>query len=322
MRTFIVRRVLQTIPLLFGISLLTFILLQLAPGDFLNQMAENPGISAETINAMRIRFGLDQPWYVQYGKYLQNVLLHFDFGQSFSRHQPVVEVLHDGFNNTLLLAGAAAIVTWGLAIPLGMLAAVKQHSWVDRLLSLTAFVWLSVPEILAGLVVLMFAARTGWFPVGGMHSLDYEELDAVGQWLDVAHHLVLPALVVGLIPLASRMRQMRGSLLDVLRLDYVTTARSKGLSESTVIIKHALRNALNPMITLFGYTLGALVSGSFIVEIIFSWPGLGRITLDALLTQDQYLVMGAELMASVVLIAGNLIADLLLAVADPRISYD
>ena len=198
----------------------------------------------------------------------------------------------------------------------------KQHSWVDRVLSLSAFVWLSVPEILAGLVVLMFAARTGWFPVGGMHSLDYDELDTVSQWLDVAHHLVLPALVVGLIPLASRMRQMRGSLLDVLRLDYVTTARSKGLSESTVIVKHALRNALNPMITLFGYTLGALVSGSFIVEIIFSWPGLGRITLDALLTQDQYLVMGAELMASVVLIAGNLVADLLLAIADPRISYD
>jgi peptide/nickel transport system permease protein len=322
MRTYILRRVLQTIPLLFGISLLTFLLLQLAPGDFLNQMAENPGISAETIEAMRVRFGLDQPWYVQYGKYVENVLLHFDFGQSFSRHQPVVEVLHDGLVNTLLLAGAAAVITWGLAIPLGVLAAVRQHSWVDRILSLTAFVWLSVPEILAGLVLLMFAARTGWFPVGGMHSLDYDELDTIGQWLDVAHHLFLPALVVGLIPLASRMRQMRGSLLDVLRLDYVTTARSKGLSEPVVVLKHALRNALNPMITLFGYTLGALVSGSFIVEIIFSWPGLGRITLDALLTQDQYLVMGGELMASVVLIGGNLIADLLLVVADPRISYD
>jgi peptide/nickel transport system permease protein len=322
MRTYILRRVLQTIPLLFGISLLTFLLLQLAPGDFLNQMAENPGISAETIEAMRVRFGLDQPWYVQYGKYMQNVLLHFDFGESFSRHQPVVEVLQDGFANTLILAGAAAFITWGLAIPLGVLAAVRQHSWVDRLLSLTAFVWLSVPEILAGLVLLMFAARTGWFPVGGMHSLDYDELDTIGQWADVAHHLFLPALVVGLIPLASRMRQMRGSLLDVLRLDYVTTARAKGLSESVVIMKHALRNALNPMITLFGYTLGALVSGSFIVEIIFSWPGLGRITLDALLTQDQYLVMGAELMASVVLIGGNLVADLLLAIADPRISYD
>ena len=168
----------------------------------------------------------------------------------------------------------------------------------------------------------MLAARTGWFPVGGMRSLDYDELDGIGQFFDIPHHLALPALVVGLIPLASRMRQMRGNLLDVLRLDYVTTARAKGLSERTVIVKHALRNALNPMITLFGYTLGALVSGSFIAEIIFSWPGLGRITLDAILTQDQYLVMGSVLMASLVLIVGNLIADLLLAIADPRISYD
>jgi peptide/nickel transport system permease protein len=271
---------------------------------------------------MRVRFGLDRPWYIQYGIYLKNVLFHLDFGESFARHQPVFEVLSDGFNNTLLLAGAAALVTWGFAIPLGVIAAVRQHSWIDRTLSLLAFIWLSIPEILAALVLLMMAARTGWFPVGGMRSLDYDELDGLGQFLDVLHHLALPALVVGLIPLASRMRQMRGSLLDVLRLDYVTTARAKGLSERVVITKHALRNALNPMITLFGYTLGALVSGSFIVEIIFSWPGLGRITLDAILQQDQYLVMGAVLMASLVLIIGNLIADLLLAIADPRISYD
>ena len=230
--------------------------------------------------------------------------------------------LSEGFTNTIILAVAAAIVTWGLAVPLGILAAVKQHSWIDRVFSLVAFVWLSIPEILSGLLFLMFAARTGWFPVGGMRSLDYDELDGISQFFDIAHHLVLPALVVGLIPLASRMRQMRGSLLDVLRLDYVTTARAKGLSERTVIVKHALRNALNPMITLFGYTLGALVSGSFIAEIIFSWPGLGRLTLDAILTQDQYLVMGAVLMASLVLILGNLIADLLLAIADPRITYD
>lgn len=322
MWTYIARRFLQIIPLLLGISALTFLLLQLAPGDFLNQMAENPAISAETIEAMRRRFGLDRPWYVQYAIYLRNVVLHFDFGQSFSRHQPVFTVLAEGLGNTLLLATAAALVTWLLAIPLGVLAAVRQHSWVDRVLSVVAFVWLSIPEILSGLLLLMLAARTGWFPVGGMRSIDHDELSMWGRTLDLAWHLFLPALVVGLVPLASRMRQMRGSLLDVLRLDFVTTARAKGLDERIVVFKHALRNALNPMITLFGYTLGALVSGSFIVEIIFSWPGLGRITLDAILTQDQYLVMGSVLMASVVLILGNLIADILLAVADPRISYD
>lgn len=322
MWTYIARRFLQIIPLLLGISALTFLLLQLAPGDFLNQMAENPAISAETIEAMRRRFGLDRPWYVQYAIYLRNVGLHFDFGQSFSRHQPVFTVLAEGLGNTLLLATAAALVTWLLAIPLGVLAAVRQHSWVDRVLSVVAFVWLSIPEILSGLLLLMLAARTGWFPVGGMRSIDHDELSMWGRTLDLAWHLFLPALVVGLVPLASRMRQMRGSLLDVLRLDFVTTARAKGLDERIVVFKHALRNALNPMITLFGYTLGALVSGSFIVEIIFSWPGLGRITLDAILTQDQYLVMGSVLMASVVLILGNLIADILLAVADPRINYD
>jgi peptide/nickel transport system permease protein len=321
-RTYVLRRFLQMIPLLFGISALTFMLLQLAPGDFLNQMAENPAISPATIEAMRRRFGLDQPWYVQYGLYLRNVVLHFDFGESFSRHQPVFTVIREGLGNTLILAVAAAIVTWGLALPLGIWAAVRQYSWIDKTLSLVAFIWLSIPEILSGLLLLMIAARTGWFPVGGMRSIDYDEMSVFGKGLDLLWHLALPALVVGLVPLASRMRQMRGNLLDVLRLDYVTTARSKGLDERVVIYKHALRNALNPMITLFGYTLGALVSGSFIAEIIFSWPGLGRLTLDAILTQDQYLVMGSVLMASVVLILGNLIADLLLALADPRISYD
>jgi peptide/nickel transport system permease protein len=322
MRTYIVRRFLQIIPLLFGISALTFLLLQLAPGDFLSQMAENPAISASTIEAMRRNFGLDRPWYVQYGLYVKNVLLHFDFGESFSRHQPVFTVLRSALGNTLLLASAAALVTWGLAVPLGVWAAVRQHSWIDKTLSVVAYVWLSVPEILSGLLFLMLAARTGWFPTGGMRSLDYDRLNIAGKIVDVAWHLVLPALVVGLVPLAGRMRQMRSSLLDVLRLDFVTTARSKGLDEHVVIYKHAVRNALNPMITLFGYTLGALVSGSFIAEIIFTWPGLGRVTLDAIVSQDQYLVMGAVLMASVVLILGNLIADLLLAAADPRITYD
>jgi peptide/nickel transport system permease protein len=285
-------------------------------------MAENPGISAETIDSLRHRFGLDRPWWVQYGLYLRNVFLHFDFGESFSRHQPVFTVLREGLGNTLLLAGAAALVTWCLAIPLGVLAAVRQFSWVDKTLSVLSFMWLSIPEVLSGLLLLFLAARTGWLPVGGMHSLDWDQLDLAGKAVDLLRHIALPALVVGLIPLAGRMRQMRANLLDVLRLDYVTTARAKGLDERRVVFKHALRNAINPLITLFGFTLGSLVSGSFIAEVIFAWPGLGRITLDALLAKDQYLVMGSVLMAATVLVAGNLIADLLLAIADPRIAYE
>ena len=322
MRTYVLRRLLQLVPLLLGISAITFLLLQAAPGDFLTTHAENPALSAGTLEAMRRSFGLDRPWYVQYLLYLRNVVLHLDFGQSFSRHQPVFAVLRAGMLNTLLLTASAALVTWGLAIPLGVLAAAHQHSWIDHGLSLLAFTWLSIPEVLSGLLLLFLAAHTGWLPVGGMRSLDWESLGAGSRLLDLLRHLALPALVTGLIPLAGRMRQMRANLLDVLRLDYVTTARAKGLGERTVIFKHAARNALNPLITLFGYTLGALLSGAFVAEIIFAWPGLGFITLEAFQTQDQYLVLGGVLMASVVLVLGNLAADLLLALADPRIAYE
>lgn len=321
MRTYVLRRLLQVIPLLLGISFLTFVLLQLAPGDYINTLAENPMVSAERLEAMKRAFGLDRPWYVQYGLYLKNIFLHFDFGESFARHQKVFVILREGLLNTLLLALAAAVVTWGLAIPLGVWAAVRQYSWLDKGLTIFGVIGLSIPEVLSGLLLLMLAARTGWLPVGGMHSLDYDQMDWVGKGIDLARHLALPAMVVGLTPLAGRMRQMRGNLLDVLRLDYVTTARAKGLSENVVVFKHALRNAINPLITLFGYTLGSLVSGALIVEIIFAWPGLGRITFEALQTQDQYLVLGSVMMASFVLVLGNLVADLLLAIADPRIAY-
>ena len=322
MRTTVLRRLLQLIPLLLAVVVLTFALLKLAPGDYLTALADNPQVSAATLDAMRHRFGLDRPWTVQLLLYLKNVLLHLDFGESFSRHQPVFAVLREGLLNTPLLALAGAAVTWGLAIPLGAWAAARQGTAVDRTLSVLAFVGLSVPEVLSGLLLLMLAANTGWFPVGGMRSLDWASLPPLGRALDVLRHLVLPALVVGLVPLASRMRQMRASLLDVLRLEYVTTARAKGLDERAVVMKHGLRNALNPLITLFGYTLGALLSGSLVAEIIFSWPGLGRVTYEAIQSRDQYLVVGAVMMAAVVLVLGNLIADLLLAATDPRIRHE
>jgi peptide/nickel transport system permease protein len=319
MRTYVLRRVLQAVPLLLGVSALTFLLIQAAPGDFLSTMAENPSISPETLEAMRQRFGLDQPWWLQYLHYLWN-LLRFDLGESLSRHAPVAGVLVAALGNTLLLSVAGALVTWGLAIPLGVLAAVRKGSAVDRGLTVFAAVGMSIPEVLSGLLLLMLAVRTGWFPAGGMHAVGWDAMGAGARTLDVLHRLVLPALVVGLVPLAGRMRQMRASLLDVLRLEHVTVARAKGLGEGDVVRRHALRNALNPMITLFGYTLGSLVSGSFVAEVIFAWPGLGRVTMEAVMAQDPYLVMGAVLLASAVLIAGNLVADILLAFADPRVA--
>ena len=201
-------------------------------------------------------------------------------------------------------------------------SAVRRGRPSDRVVSGLAFLGMSVPNFFLAFLLLRLALRTGWFPVGGLHAIDFEDFTPLQRLLDLLRHLALPALVVGLVPLASRMRQMRGSLIDQLRLDYVTTARAKGLPESQVVVRHALRNALNPLITLFGFTLGSLVSGAFVAETIFSWPGLGSITLEALNAQDTYLVMGSVLMASTVLVLGNLVADLLLAVADPRIRHD
>ena len=322
MRTFLLRRLLSLIPLLMGVTLLAFLLIYLAPGDFLSQMAENPTISPETIEAMRRKFGLDQPWFVQYFLWLKNVFLHLDFGESFAYRQPVFDVIIPRLGNTLVLAVAAAIVAWGIAIPLGIVAAVRQYSWVDKSASLFAFIGLSIPELFFALLMMYFAATSGWFPVGGMRSLDFSDLSFGGKLVDLAHHLALPALVLGTVPTAGRMRQMRANLLDVLRLDYVTTARAKGLDENKVVFKHAVRNAINPLITLFGFTIASLLSGSFIVEIVMAWPGLGSLTLEALLKQDLYLVMGSVVIAATMLVLGNLIADVLLAVADPRIKYN
>ena len=321
MRTFLLRRLFSLVPLLMGVTLIAFLLIYLAPGDFLSQMSENPTISPDTIEAMRRKFGLDQAWYVQYFLWLKNVFVHLDFGESFAYRQPVFSVIIPRLGNTLILAVTAAIVAWGLAIPLGIISAVRQYSWVDKSSSLFAFIGLSIPELFFALLMMYFAANTGWFPVGGMRSLDFNDLSFGGKLLDLAHHLFLPALVLGMVPTAGRMRQMRANLLDVLRLDYVTTARAKGLDENTVVFKHAVRNAINPLITLFGFTIASLLSGSFIVEIVMAWPGLGSLTLEALLKQDLYLVMGSVVIAATMLVLGNLIADILLAIADPRIKY-
>ncbi len=319
MLSFILRRLLHAIPLLLLICLCTFFLIDIAPGDFLTQMSLDPQVSQKTIEMMRLKFGLDQPWYVQYLLWLKNVLLHAEFGHSFSYKVPVFSLIKTRLLNTLILTVAAAVLTWVISIPFGILAAWKKDSYTDRGLSLVSYFGLSMPEVLSALLLLLFAAKTGWFPTGGMRSLDYEMFSAPGKVLDILHHLMLPALVLGIVPVASRMRQMRANLLETMSADYVTYARAKGLPERVVVLKHALRGALNPMVTLFGYTIANLLSASLLVEVIMSWPGLGRLTVESLRAQDLYLTMGAVLTSSVMLILGNLCADVLLATLDPRI---
>ncbi len=321
MRTFILKRLLHMIPLLLGITFFSFMIISMAPGDYLTAMSQNPQITSETIEGLRSQFGLDKPWYIQYFLWLWNAI-HLDFGYSFANQVPVFTLIGQRLLNTLILAVSAALFAWGLAIPLGIVSAVRQNTWVDRSSSFVAFLGLSIPEVFFALIMVWFAARTGLFPVGGMKSIDFEFLSYPRQLLDLLHHLVLPTIVLGSISMAGRMRQMRANLLDTLLQDYVQTARAKGLNERVVIYKHALRNAINPLITLFGFTLARLLSGAFLVEVVMSWPGLGRLTLDALFTRDLYVVMGSLLMASVMLILGNLAADIMLALSDPRIRYD
>lgn len=321
MRTFIIRRLLNMIPLLVGITCISFGIIQLAPGDYFSQLALNPQISPETIAHLRRTYGFDQPIAVQYLKWLW-AALRFDFGYSFSWHMPVIDLIRERALNTMLLSVSSSAIAWLVAIPIGIYAAVRQYSLGDKVLSILAFLGMSMPNFFFAFLLLYLAAVTGWFPIGGVTSADYSTLPLLGRLGDRIHHVILPVVVLSTGGMAGLMRLMRGNMLEILKVEYVTTARSKGLGEGKVIFKHALRNALNPFITLFGYQLAHILSGAALVEIILSWPGLGSLMLEAVMAKDLYLVMGSLYIGAILLILGNLVADLLLVVADPRIRYE
>jgi peptide/nickel transport system permease protein len=320
MAKFLLQRFLHMIPLLIGISFIAFGVMHLAPGDFLSALTQDPRVSADTVARMRSEYGLDKPWYAQYLLWLSNAA-RLNFGYSLAYHVPVTTLLGQRLWNTFLLSSCSLVFAWGLAIPLGILAAVRRNSWLDRLISLLAFAGISFPGFFLALLLLLFAQKTGWFPLGDMQSPTAELLTPWERFLDLLHHLVLPVVVLGTAGLAGIMRQMRGSLLDTLRENYITAARARGLQERTVILKHAARNAINPLITVFGYSLAGLLSGAALVENVMAWPGLGRLILEAVQSRDLYLVMGSFSMSAVLLLLGNLVGDLLLAATDPRIKF-
>ena len=307
--------------MLLGITVMSFAIIQLSPGDFLAEIHLNPVVSQETVDRMRVNFGLDRPLYIQYLRWLINVI-RGDFGFSFSYHVPVLWLIQSRLVNTLLLNVIALAVAWAIAIPVGIHAARRQYSASDNLLSFASYVGISTPTFFSGLLLLFVAFKTGWLPIGGMTSLDYEVLPWFGKTLDVARHLIIPVVVLGVLSVAGLMRQMRANLLEVLRQDYVKTARAKGLPERIVVNRHAVRNAINPLITIFGFELGGLLSGSAILENVIGWPGLGQLILEAVLRKDLYVVMGSLVIGGVTLVIGNLIADILLAYSDPRIRYE
>ncbi len=415
---YIVKRMISMVVLLFGISFISFLIMQLAPGNYLDILKLNPHITKRVLHEMERQFGLNKPWYVQYYRWIRGILPHpqhwkkynwwnlhywwtwnihswraFNFGISFAYREPIAKVLWHPMINTLVLAIAITIVSWAIALPLGTLSAVKQGKYFDQATIFYSYIGYAIPDFFLALLVLFLAARAKlfpfhdaipileiisliiavlggffslqhqpgkkekwrqWtenifrflggsiltgilsfsillgvyylfqkanFPIGGATSPDYYFLSPWGKFLDLLRHLALPTLVESVVSVAYMLRQMRASTLEVLRAEYVTTARAKGVTEKNVIFKHVFRNALNPIITLFGFQLGSLISGILTIEIVMNWPGLGYLIYRAILEKDLYLVMGDVMISGLFLIIGNLIGDILLAWSDPRIRY-
>ncbi|MBF2074482.1 MAG: ABC transporter permease [Synechococcales cyanobacterium C42_A2020_086] len=319
--SYVIKRLLQALLTLLLASALSFFIMQLAPGDYLDNLRQNPQISEETIQRLQQQFGLDKPIIDQYWLWLRQIVTRGDFGVSFAYAQrPVTSILWERVPATLLLSISSLIVTWAIAVPLGIIGAVHHNQWSDRVLRVISYIGQGFPTLITGLLLLFFAQITSpLFPVGGMTSIDHADLTPIGKVLDIAWHMILPTLALSITGFAGLQRITRGELLDVLRQDYIQTARAKGLPENRVIYVHALRNAVNPLITLLGFEFASLLSGAFITENYFNWPGLGRLILQAVQAQDLYLVMASLMMGAVMLIIGNLLADLALKVVDPRI---
>ncbi len=320
---YVVKRLLQAVLTIFLASALSFFIMKLSPGDYVDSLRQDPKISPEQLAAIRHQFGLDKSWPEQFGLWLWQIVFHGDFGTSFVYRRSVASLLWERVFATLVLAIASLIITWAIAIPLGIIAAINQNRLADKILQVISYAGQGVPSFITALFLLFLAQVTSpLFPVGNMTSINYTELSWLGQILNVGWHMVLPVVALSITSFAGLQRITRGELLDVLRQDYIQTARAKGLPENRVIYVHALRNAINPLITLLGFELAGLLSGAFITEFFFNWPGLGKLTLQAVLAKDQYLVMASLVMSAVLLIIGNLAADLMLKAADPRIRLD
>jgi peptide/nickel transport system permease protein len=320
---YVIKRILQALLTIFLASALSFFIMKLSPGDYLDILRQNPKISRERIDELSRQFGLNRSWLEQFGLWLWRIVTKGDFGTSFFYQRSVVSVLWEKVPATLLLAIASLIVTWAIAIPLGIVAAVKQNRLTDQVLQVISYAGQGFPSFITALFLLFFAQNTSpLFPVADMTSINHDDLSWFGKIVDIGWHMILPIIALSITSFAGLQRITRGELLDVLRQDYIQTARAKGLPENRVIYVHALRNAINPLITLLGFELAGLLSGAFITENFFNWPGLGKLTVQAVLAKDQYLVMASLVMSAVLLIIGNLIADLMLKAADPRIRLE
>jgi peptide/nickel transport system permease protein len=315
---YLARRLLRAVVLLLGVSALCFLFTEMAPGNFFDEMRLNPQISPETIAALRARYALDQPVVVRYARWMR-AAVHGDLGYSIAYNTPVAPLLWTRAKNTLLLTATALLITWLVAVPLGVLTAASRGRWLDRIAVFGSSLLISIPEVVIAIALLALAVRTRVVPVGGMRSLDFEELSAWDQLRDVAWRMILPASVLVLGSFAMVERHVRASVLEVLQAPYIQAARGSGISRRRLLFRHVLPVAANPAISLFGFSLAGLLSGSMLVEVVTGWPGLGPLVLDATLARDLNLVIGGVMFSAVFMIAGNFIADFLLMISDPRV---
>jgi peptide/nickel transport system permease protein len=324
MFSYLLRRILGAVPLLLGILTIIFFIIHLAPGDPLARYF-NPNVAPEIIEQMRRNLGLDQPLHIQYFRWVTS-FARGDFGYSFGQMRPISDILPTVLWNTLQLTFVSLIIIFSLGMLIGIIQAVRQYSATDNVLTFFALFFYSMPSFwLALMLILVFslkASQWGWpisFPAAQMTSVDYEFMSLGEQIRDRLRHLVLPSIALGIGGAAGIARYMRGSMLEVIHQDYIRTARAKGLSERRVVFQHALRNALIPIVTLLGLYLPYLLSGAVLVEFIFAWPGMGRLIVDSIFQRDYPVVMATGFVVSAMVVVGNLVADMLYAVVDPRI---
>lgn len=322
MKTFLIRRFLQLIPVMFMITICVYFMNAAAPGDPVSKMMD-PKMTVEQKQRLREKFDLDKSIIERYGSWLSELVLHRNLGHSTAYGQPVTKVIQSYMWNTFWLSLVALIISVLVGIPAGILSATKQYSIFDNTVTIVAFAGRSIPGFFFGLLLIKYLAiDLGWFPMSGMAEPGSKDIGTWHYIKDVGYHMVLPSLVLGLPAAAGYMRFTRTAMLEVIRQDYVRTARSKGLSEKVVIYKHALRNALIPIITLLGFALPGLFAGAIITEKLFAWPGMGSIAIKSITDRDYPLLMGTTLFFAILTLLGNLLADICYGLADPRIKYN
>ena len=320
MRKYIFRRLFQLIPLLLGVSLISFFVMHLAPGDP-TALFTDPNIDPVELARIRANWGLDKPVIVQYFYWLGNVV-RGDFGTSYMTGQPVISEILERLPNTLLLMVASYFLTLLITIPLGVISAVKKGTWFDNVVTIFSFAGMATPSFWLGLMLmLLFAVKLGWLPAVGMYDPLITDNGWLTRMLDVVRHMILPLTTMTILSLAGITRYQRAAMLEVLNQDFIRTARAKGLPERVVIFKHALRNALIPIVTILGLSLPGLFGGAFIIETIFAWPGLGRLAYEGIVYRDFPVIQGVILAGAALVIVIIVATDVLYGYLDPRIRY-